>query len=178
VQLWEGVALASNKEPTEISYLEHEALHWRKGPLLDRLETLARVVENRESSPSICTYISRNRYCVSVKLSSFAQWAADVAKWDVPKERDLARPDEPRKGDTWPWGNHTTDLLDAMAAAGNQFWRQYNSADVSTAPRSDDVVKWLKARGVADSNARKIAAILRPKSIPTGPRPPKRMQKS
>jgi hypothetical protein len=43
----------------------------------------------------------------------------------------------------WPWGEHTTDLLGHLAAAGERFWANYDPSDNGTAPTNDMVEKWL-----------------------------------
>lgn len=75
---------------------------------------------------------------------------------------------EPRR---WPWGDHTTRLLDALAAAGEEFWKGYSTG--ATAPTSDTVKDWLVQRHhVGKRVAEVMAQILRADSLPKGPRPP------
>lgn len=71
---------------------------------------------------------------------------------------------------SWPWGEHETDLLRQLAAAAERFWRRYDPTDATTAPKNDEVVAWLKSRGVAERNAAVMATILRADKLPTGPR--------
>lgn len=70
----------------------------------------------------------------------------------------------------WPWGAHETQLLRHLAAAANKFWRLYDPADATTAPKNDDVAAWLKEQGVSERNAQVMATILRADNLPTGPR--------
>jgi hypothetical protein len=76
--------------------------------------------------------------------------------------------EEPQK---WPWGDHETELLRAMAAAAKRFWYNYDPEQLDTAPKSEDVKTWLMdEHGVSDNLAQAIATILRPSGLRTGPR--------
>ncbi|MGN6259618.1 MAG: hypothetical protein ACTHNO_02700 [Ralstonia sp.] len=83
---------------------------------------------------------------------------------------------EPRVGSTrsegsWPWGNHETKLLSALANAGKQWWGTYDPEDNTTAPTNNQVSQWLKdEHGIADRLAAVMAQILRADGIPQGPR--------
>jgi hypothetical protein len=70
----------------------------------------------------------------------------------------------------WPWGRHETALLRKLAAAAQRFWRNYNSADPTTAPTNQQVIDWLKGQGVSERTAEIMATILRADGLPTGPR--------
>ncbi|WP_247304809.1 hypothetical protein [Ralstonia pseudosolanacearum] len=71
----------------------------------------------------------------------------------------------------WPWGNHETKLLRALAEAGEQWWSTYDHDDKTTAPTNEDVSKWLRQRhGIAARVAEVMAQILRADDIPQGPR--------
>jgi hypothetical protein len=65
----------------------------------------------------------------------------------------------------WPWGNHSTELLEHLAAAADRYWKNYDPSDPTTAPKKEDVVKFLAARGVKPTNANAIAVILRPSGL-------------
>lgn len=82
---------------------------------------------------------------------------------------EWAEPKETPEG-SWPWGAHTTKNLEHLAAAGQKFWQRYDPADYTTAPLNDDVVSWLRARGVSQRTAEVMATILRADNLPTGPR--------
>lgn len=70
----------------------------------------------------------------------------------------------------WPWGEHTTCLLDHMEAAAATFWANYNPDDPTTAETNERVSQWLRERGVAQRTAEVMATILRADGLPTGPR--------
>ena len=70
----------------------------------------------------------------------------------------------------WPWGNHSTNLLEHMAAAADRFWRNYDRSDQTTAPTNTQVASWLTEQGVSQRVAETMAQILRADGLPTGPR--------
>ncbi|AMP36821.1 hypothetical protein [Ralstonia solanacearum] len=71
----------------------------------------------------------------------------------------------------WPWGNHETKLLRALAEAGEQWWSTYDQDDKTTAPTNEDVAAWLRQKhGVAARVAEVMAQVLRADDIPQGPR--------
>ncbi len=70
----------------------------------------------------------------------------------------------------WPWGDHDTKLLCELAAAAEKFWKNYDPADSTTAPTNDQVISWLKERGVAIRTAQIMATMLRVDGLPPGPR--------
>jgi hypothetical protein len=70
----------------------------------------------------------------------------------------------------WPWGDHDTKNLRALAEAAGKFWALYDPTDTSTAPKNEEVVAWLESRGVTNNIAKAIATILRADDLPTGPR--------
>lgn len=70
----------------------------------------------------------------------------------------------------WPWGEHSTRLLNNLADAARTFWQLYDPADPSTAPTNEQVVDFLRKRGVALRTAEVMATILRADGLPTGPR--------
>ena len=84
--------------------------------------------------------------------------------------------DPVRGGSKWPWGHHDSVLLSAMAEAVARFWRTtteggtYDPADQETAPKNDDVSKWLQSRGVSSNLADAMTTIIRPDGMPLGRR--------
>jgi hypothetical protein len=74
----------------------------------------------------------------------------------------------------WPWGDHHTELLGHLEAAGIRFWgaSYYDPTDKGTAPKNEDIESWLeKERGLESNSMRKkIATILRLNGLPKGPR--------
>ncbi len=83
---------------------------------------------------------------------------------------DLATfaPEQPHS--VWPWGDHTTDLLEHLAAAADRFWKFYDPTDPSTAPTNKQVEDWLIERKVSLRVAGIMAQMLRPTDLPAGPR--------
>jgi len=108
------------------------------------------------------------------KRGYYADGLIVVGHVEVPGMEDQQHPQLTPKVNAlphhWPWGSHETELLRHLAAAAQQFWALYDSADPSTAPRNEDVVTWLKRRGVADRNAQVMATMLRADRLPAGPR--------
>lgn len=70
----------------------------------------------------------------------------------------------------WPWGAHSTKLLEHLEAAAKHFWVNHDPGDPSTAPTNSQVIEWLEQRGVSNSLAKAMATILRQDGLPTGPR--------
>jgi len=70
----------------------------------------------------------------------------------------------------WPWGDYETDLLRKLADAAKQWWSTYDPDDPTTAPKNNDVIKWLTENGVSERVAGNMATILRADGLPTGPR--------
>lgn len=114
-----------------------------------------------------------------VRVADFASWA-DGKGWNLPPE--FPRPQTETvvypvatEGlydacSKWPWGDHETDLLRSLAAAGKRFWKNYDLTDNTTAPTNHQVIDWLKEQGVSVRVAEIMAQILRPDGLPTGPR--------
>lgn len=72
----------------------------------------------------------------------------------------------------WPWGNHSTQMLEHLAAAAQRYYgANYDPNDGTTAPTNAAVSEWLHTkRKVSKSMADSIASMLRPDGLPTGPR--------
>lgn len=77
---------------------------------------------------------------------------------------------EGRPAGTWPWGDRETELLKHLAAAAGRFWKNYDPADATTAPRSSEVEEWLQNRSVSKRVAEVMAQILREDGLPVGKR--------
>lgn len=86
------------------------------------------------------------------------------------RSSDDVAPDNRGKRHSWPWGTHSTKLLEHMAAAAEKFWKNYDPTDKSTGPTNDEVTKWLQMRGVSSRVAEIIAQILRADGLPAGRR--------
>ena len=65
------------------------------------------------------------------------------------------------EGERWPWGPHSTVLLEALADAACEFWALYDPADPSTAPADEYVTQWLVGRHVPKRVAATMTLILR-----------------
>lgn len=72
----------------------------------------------------------------------------------------------------WPWGDHSTQMLEHLAAAAQRYYgANYDPNDATTAPTNATVSEWLHSdRKVSKSMADAIASILRQDGLPTGPR--------
>jgi hypothetical protein len=71
----------------------------------------------------------------------------------------------------WPWGGHSTKMLEALEAAAKKWWVNYDKTDITTAPTNKDVIEWLEEKhGLTRNQASSIASILRPEDLRTGPR--------
>lgn len=74
------------------------------------------------------------------------------------------------KTTSYPWGNHSTNLLDKLSSAANKFWTLYDSSDPGTAPTNAQVEAWLVDQGVPKRTAEVMATILRADGLQTGRR--------
>ena len=75
------------------------------------------------------------------------------------------------QGSKWPWGIHTTKLLEKLAAAVEEFWTKYDPSKPQTAPTNEKVEVWLKSHGVGAVRVRQIMAqIIRADNAPRGAR--------
>lgn len=71
----------------------------------------------------------------------------------------------------WPWGAYETKRLRALAEAAKKFWVLYDPSDKTSAPKSEDVSRWLQdVHGESSRVADVMASILRADGLPTGPR--------
>jgi hypothetical protein len=71
----------------------------------------------------------------------------------------------------WPWGSHTTRDLEDLRAAAIHWWSSYSSGDPASAPKNENVIRWLmEERGTVEAKAKNIASILRPRDLKSGPR--------
>lgn len=73
----------------------------------------------------------------------------------------------------WPWGTHSTELLEHLAAAAKRYWKNYDPEDPTTAATNDEISNWLVSRGVKERTAEVMARILRADDLPAGRRPSK-----
>lgn len=100
-----------------------------------------------------------------ISLSTFATWARSIGRNlppSFPWEPDLTFPIT-----GWPWGSYSTPELQKLAQAADKFWKRYDPTDSTTAPKNQEVIKWLIGQGISKNIAEAIATILRDKSLPT-----------
>ena len=100
------------------------------------------------------------------------RWLAAIGLKSV-YQFDKATPQDPAKEQSgqWPWGEHHTKTLGYLEAAAKKWWVNYDPSDVTTAPTNAVVIAWLQSTFKIKTNkAESIASMLRPDSLPTGPR--------
>ena len=81
-----------------------------------------------------------------------------------------ADPGEVGESVGWPWGKHTTEMLEHLRAAGERYWRLYDPTDSTTAPTNATVAEFLKGREVSTRIAEAMATILRADGLQSGRR--------
>lgn len=87
---------------------------------------------------------------------------------DLTSDSDISDSGTEKK--KWPWGDHETELLRKLAAAGEKFWTLYDPEEKSTAPTNKQVIGWLtEQQGVSKRVAEVMATILRADGLPPGP---------
>jgi hypothetical protein len=108
-----------------------------------------------------------------IDLTVFASWAnatglafPDGFPWQPEINMDTKNMDTKN----WPWGRYETELLRKLAQAANRFWKNYDPADISTAPTNQQIEEWLIGQKVTRPSAKAIATILRADGLPTGRR--------
>ncbi len=88
----------------------------------------------------------------------------------VPQQAEPSTP-ESAPVQRWPWGEHHTEALGHLEAAGVRFWQWFDPTDHTTAKTNEVVIEWLVTeRNASKEKARAIASILRADGIPPGPR--------
>lgn len=113
-----------------------------------------------------------------VRVADFVAWATTLpTPWELPEEmKRMGLYPEAEEGlqvgcgAKWPWGDHETELLRTLATAADRFWKLYDPADKTTAPKNQQIIEWLEQRGVSNRLATAMATILRVDGLPTGPR--------
>jgi hypothetical protein len=71
----------------------------------------------------------------------------------------------------WPWGEHSTKNLQALAAAAHRFWKNYDPTQADTSTTNKEVARWLaEEQKVSPTLAEAMATILRADGLPTGPK--------
>jgi hypothetical protein len=119
--------------------------------------------------------------------AAIVTWLAESnlkSKYKFDREPSSEQPQSPASQQAqpsnagWPWGSHTTQDLEDLKAAALHFWRDYDPKQQSNAPKNDAVISWLmKERNTVEDKAKKIASILRPKDLKSGPRVSRAKQK-
>jgi hypothetical protein len=119
-----------------------------------------------------------------VNLDIFAAWAQGLrVPWEMPKDFPMTpKADHPaNSGDaaiakTWPWGEYSDGWLSDLAAAVDEFWKDYDPKVQGGKDRSKEaVLKFLYGRTdsrgerISETKAKAIDTIIRPKAWPTGP---------
>jgi hypothetical protein len=101
-----------------------------------------------------------------VRLPVFGDWA-DLKELQVPQAFPRLTARQAKLPSGWPWGTYDTPLLKDLAAAVQRFWIEYKPESAPTKPQ---VIAWLRERGRTLNEATAIAQIIRPPSLPGGPR--------
>lgn len=70
----------------------------------------------------------------------------------------------------YPWGDHSTHLLNKLIDVATAMWSRYDPLDPSTAPTNDQVRDWLMERNVPKRTAAIMATILRADNLRPGRR--------
>ena len=102
-----------------------------------------------------------------------ARLAEQVAQLQQQLQEATAAPqaDDDKPSSRWPWGNHHTEALGHLEAAGLRFWQWFDPTDPTTAPTNDTVAGWLVSEhGEGKVRAQYIASLLRADGLPPGPR--------
>jgi len=175
VALWEGVALSLNKEPPD----DYDPITG-SDPFIGIEEYKRRLLISKRNHGKVpgldlVTINAARPKLSKVPLQGFANWACSIG-WKVPEPfaelgKQWTGQTETKAHAKWPWGDHETELLRTLADAAHHWWSTYDPEDKSTAPKSDEVSKWIKdQKKVADRVAEVMAQILRADGLPTGPR--------
>lgn len=112
----------------------------------------------------------------SVRFDQVCFKASDVRSvLPAPQALDEAASVHPLEGEVptfgkWPWGDHETEALRHLAAAGRKFWMNHDLGQPDTVPTTDEVRSWLMARGVGKTPATYMASFLRADGLKPGPR--------
>lgn len=142
-----------------------------KGELLDEFFRRSDIARNHKHAGSLRFVIRSSPFgnIAMVGLLDFARWAESLG---LPLPGEFPRPpfEEPKLASRWPWGMHDTRLLRELAAAAQHHWTGYDPASPATAPNSEEVQRWLTARGVASKRVAEVMAqILRADDLKSGP---------
>ena len=180
--LVEVVALSLDIDPRLVEYSRGEwismgAAFAKRPEFSERLFIAVRTLESKSGLSPRDKYLTRSDTTTcEVMLGDFAEWAASKG-WDLPISMVELIPVahdpkvlNPSSTPAWPWGTHETELLRQLARAAREFWSTYDPDQPATAPKSEEVGAWLVKQGVSKRVAEVMAQILRPSTLPTGPR--------
>lgn len=170
-RLWKAVALLQNIDPTYLAdTFDHDCLSPRVLKReVDFISEVLNIAINSLGTPQLrplnhTTPIENSE----IDLTTFSSWANALGiklpenfPWQPEMQLDISG---------WPWGSHSTKLLEKLAEAANLFWKNYDPNDPSTAPTNMRVQTWLAEQGVAVRTAEIMASILRADGLSTGPR--------
>jgi hypothetical protein len=171
-ELWPGSRRVTRDEAIALTFgIDPECLEYdSRGHIIPESlpdETTEKIFRKRLRSLEAC------RPYTNILLSEIATWAVwEVKLKDLPFEfAALAqKPDKAAHMPAWPWGTHNTKLLSKLKGAAEKFWKNYDPTDATTAPKSTDLIVFLKKEGVSTRIAESMATILRADRLPTGPR--------
>ena len=104
-----------------------------------------------------------------VELSDFTSWLQMLGH-ETPVDFPWSARELVSGAFLWPWGSHQSKSLQFLALAADKFWKNYDPADHSTAPKNETVMAWLEAQGVSQRKAEVMASLLRADDLPMGPR--------
>ena len=194
--LWQLVALHSSLDPESLGEITDgviEAFVRDNGDLSDvptdnavrfrhNLNTAAAAVEDGELG---CVEIADDLWYSTVRVAAFHAWSRKVrlpvvGGWPGSTSQSSSAPKtrEDLPAGRWPWGDHTTPMLEWLATTAKAMWTrvdeggQYDPADDLTAPTNDEVADWLAGAWPDSSNRCRefFATILRPPHLPPGRR--------
>ena len=170
-KLWQAIALLCDLEPTRLESLgapgKLDTLFVHPPPKFNSLLGLAKAgIGAGLLKPDKLDPESLEES--EIDLTVFASWAnatglafPDGFPWQPEINIDTKN---------WPWGRYETELLRKLAQAANRFWKNYDPADISTAPTNEQIEGWLIGQKVTRPSAKAIATILRADGLQTGRR--------
>ncbi|MFM7008574.1 MAG: hypothetical protein ACKO0Z_04475 [Betaproteobacteria bacterium] len=172
--LWEAVVLACDVDPGlyfPYGLNADSSVDGVLQPIPGNVQNLLWLAKNALASESLkSTQIESTDLLQSeVDLSDFTTWLNKI-RYPRPKEFPWTARELVTGSQQWPWGSHETKGLRSLARAVDRFWKNYDPDDISTAPRNEEVIAWLKSDGVSENLAKAIASLLRPEDLRTGRR--------
>ena len=173
-KLWEAVVLACNVDP---SYFEPYGLNAEMSvdsvlvtvpPSIKNMLGLAKIaVASGVLKP--LKILSEDLMQSEIDLSEFTAWLQMLGHKPPVGFSWTARELKPSSYQ-WPWGSYQTTSLQLLAQAADKFWKHYDPHDASTAPKNEDVRRWLEEKGMSSRMAEIVATMLRADNLPAGRR--------